>query len=88
MPSENETMDAYFELFDLESGNVIEDYVSERDAIDALVQVVVNHGPQAIETFALTHVSNGKSVLIAMQDELVLRVEREMEQLALQRRMS
>jgi hypothetical protein len=81
-------MDAYFELFDLESGNVIEDYVSERDAIDALVQVVVNHGSQAIETFALTHVTNGKSMLIAMQDELVLRVEREMEQLALQRRMS
>jgi hypothetical protein len=81
-------MDAYFELFDLASGNVIEDYVSERDAIDALVQVVVNHGSQAIETFALTHVVNGKPVLIAMQDELVLRVERKIEQLALHRRTS
>ncbi len=81
-------LDAYFELFDLESGNVIEDYARESDAIDALVQVVVNHGSQAIETFALTHVVNGKPVLIAMQDELVLRVERKMEQLALHRRTS
>lgn len=74
-------LDAYFELFDLESGNVIEDYARESDAIDALIQVVSNNGSQAIETFALAHVTNGKPVLIAMQADLVLRVEREMRQL-------
>lgn len=74
-------LDAYFELFDLASGNVIEDYARESDAIDALIQVVRNHGSQAIETFALTHVVNGKPALIAMQADLVLRVEREMRQL-------
>lgn len=81
-------MDSYYELFDLESGNVIEDYPREEDAIDALMQVIAEHGSAAIETFALTHVTNGKPILIAMQSDLVVRVEREMERLALQRRSS
>lgn len=72
-------MDTYYELFDLESGNVIEDYAREQDAIEALVRVVAEHGMRAIETFALTYVEAGKPTLIAMQDELVLRVAREMD---------
>jgi hypothetical protein len=81
-------MDSYYELFDLASGNVIEDYVSERDAIDALIQVAANHGLRAIETFALMHVSSGKPALIAMEVELMARIEREMNQLVPQRRTS
>lgn len=81
-------MDFYFELFDLESGNVIEDYECESDAIDALIQVVADHGFQAIGTFALTHVTHGKPVLIAMQADLVLRIEWEMGWLVPQRRSS
>ena len=81
-------MNTYYQLVDLASGNVIEDYERESDAIDALIQVVVNHGPQAIETFALTRITAGQAVLIAMQDELVLRVEDEMGRLVPQRRSS
>ena len=81
-------MDSYYELFDLASGNVIEDYERESDAIDALIQVVGDHGIQAIETFALTHVQSGRPVLIAMQGDLVLRVKQEMQQLVPGRRSS
>ena len=76
------------ELFDLESGNVIEDYEAECDAIYALIDVVSRHGSEAIETFALTRVDSGKPTLIAMQDELVQRVEREMREHAMVRRTS
>lgn len=79
-------MDSYYELFDLESGNVIEDYPREEDAIDALIQVVADHGPESIKTFALTHVKNGTPILIAMQSDLIVHVEREKERLAPLRR--
>jgi hypothetical protein len=78
-------MDSYFELFDLASGNVIEDYECERDAIAALVDVVLNHGIRVIGTFALTRVQSGQPTLIAMEDDLVRLVEREMSQLAANR---
>jgi hypothetical protein len=81
-------MDSYYELFDLASGNVIEDYESENEAIDALIQVVVNHGSQAIETFALTQVISGQPRLIAMQKDLVVRVEEAMQLAFPQRRSS
>ena len=74
-------MDSYYELFDLASGNVIEDYERESDAIAALIRVVMDHGLRAIETFALTHVVCGKPTLIDMEDELVRRIDQEMRQL-------
>jgi hypothetical protein len=73
-------MDSYYELFDLASGNVIANYETESDAMDALVQVVIDHGLQAIETFALTQVTSGQPRLIAMQEQLVLQVEEAMRQ--------
>jgi hypothetical protein len=81
-------MDSYYELFDLESGNVIEDYAREHEAIEAFVQVTAEHGLRAIETYALTYVEAGKPILIARQDDLVLRVVREMDGLVAQRRSS
>jgi hypothetical protein len=73
-----------WELFDTESGNVIEDFATEQDALDALIDVVSQHGGAAIETFALTHMDSGKPTLIAMQDELVRRIEREMREHSLE----
>ncbi|MGH2614101.1 MAG: hypothetical protein ACRDJC_02580 [Thermomicrobiales bacterium] len=81
-------MDSYYEIFDLASGNMVEDYDRERDAIEALMRVVGEHGRQAIATFALTSVQDGQSTLIAMQDDLVARVEQEMRELIPQRRSS
>jgi hypothetical protein len=81
-------MNTYYELFDLESGIVIEDFDLKSDAIEALVLVVERHGFPAIGTYALTRVESGKPVLIAMQEELVARVERDMERLFPQRRTS
>jgi hypothetical protein len=78
-------MVSYYELFDLASGNVIEDYDRESDAIAALVEVVRAHGIQAIETFALTVVKSGHPTLIAMEDDLVSLVERAMSQLVADR---
>ena len=74
-------MDAYYELFDLASGNTIEVYEDEREAIDALINVVSIHGVEAITTFALTFVQAGRPTLVAMDDGLVLRVQHELRNL-------
>lgn len=74
-------MHAHYELFDVASGNMIEVYEREDDAIDALIDVVATHGSTAIETFALTRIDRGQPTLIAMEDELVRRVQRATERL-------
>lgn len=74
-------MDLHYELFDVASGNMIEVYERESDAIDALIDVVATHGVTAIETFALTRMDNGRPTLIAMENTLVLRVQRAMDRL-------
>jgi hypothetical protein len=71
-------MHSSYELVDLRSGNMIEDYDHERDAIETLVRVAEVHGIEAIATFALAHMQGSKRRLVAMQDELVSRVEQEM----------
>ena len=67
---------------------MIEDYDCERDAIEALMRLVEEHGSQAIATFALAHVHGNQRRLVAMQSDLVLRVEQDMELLAPHRRPS
>ena len=77
-----------YELVDLASGNMIEDYEREQDAIEALMRIVEHHGSHPIATFALAHVQGNQRRLVAKQDELVLRVEQEQGRLLPWRRTS
>lgn len=79
---------SFWELVDLASGNMIEDYDREQDAIEGLMHLVEEHGREAITTFALAHVQGSQRRLVAMQHHLVMRVEQEMELLAPHRRTS
>jgi hypothetical protein len=67
-------MRVFFELFDLKSGNVIEDFETEHDAIAALVAAEREHGSQAIENIALLRFEDGHPLLVAMEQDLVDRV--------------
>lgn len=64
-------MKVFFELFDLESGNVIEDFETEQGAMDALVAAEREHGSQAIENVALLRFEDGHPTLVAMEHDLV-----------------
>ena len=79
-------MDSYYELVDLASGNMIEDYDREQAAIAALMRGVEEHGSQAIATFGLSHVQGSQRHLVAMLDELFSRVEQAMGRLVPQHR--
>lgn len=67
-------MKVFFELFDLETGNVIEDFETEQDAMDALIAAEREHGSQAIKNVALLRFDNGHPALVAMEQDLVDRV--------------
>lgn len=69
-------------LFDLKSGNVMEDFASESDAWDALREMADDHGLEAIEDLSLLLMRDGQPTLIAMEDDLVRRVARELSQAA------
>jgi hypothetical protein len=69
-------MNVFFELFDLESGNLIEDFATEEEALEALRSAERDHGPAAISDIALLRFDDGHPTLIAMEGELVERVHR------------
>jgi hypothetical protein len=67
-------MNVFFELFDLASGNLIEDFATEEEAIEALRLAERDHGPAAISDVALLRFDDGHPTLVAMEGELVERV--------------
>jgi hypothetical protein len=70
-------MDSYVELFDLRSGNVAANYADEAEAWAALRQAAIEFGLEEIEGYGLSQVRDGHDTLIAMEDDLVQRVARE-----------
>ena len=67
-------MNSHFELFDTVSGNVLDIYDRESDAIEALIEIALASGSGTIARFALTREVNGESHLVAMGNDLVRRV--------------
>jgi hypothetical protein len=65
-------------LYDLLSGNVITDFANESDAWETLCRAAADDGLESIANLSLLRMENGQPTLIAMEDELVQRVEREL----------
>jgi hypothetical protein len=71
-------LERLYVLFDLMSGNVITDYANESDAWQALCRAAADDGLESIANLSLLRVEDGQPTLIAMDDDLVRRVEREL----------
>jgi hypothetical protein len=71
-------MSSYVELFDLRSGNVMANFADAKEAWEVLRRDALEFGLEELNDLALTHVQDGNPTLIAMEDELVRRVAREM----------
>ncbi len=70
-------MNASYQLFDLISGTVLDVFARESDALNLLIALRHEHGDEAIRRFALTCETGEESTLVAMEDDLVRRVQRE-----------
>jgi hypothetical protein len=68
-------MDAFFELIDLTSGNVIADFSDAGEALAALRRAADEHGLSAIGNLSLMRIDENEQSLVAMQDALVDMVE-------------
>ncbi|MBA2597222.1 MAG: hypothetical protein H0V00_11430 [Chloroflexia bacterium] len=66
------------ELFDLRTANVVANYTDENEAWAALRQAALEFGLEEIEGYGLSQVRDGHEMLIAMDDDLVQRVAREL----------
>jgi hypothetical protein len=64
-------MPASYEIFDLVSGNVLDVYDCEGDALDALADIALERGTAEVGRFALFRESDSNSALVAMKDDLV-----------------
>jgi hypothetical protein len=64
-------LDDYFELIDLKSGNVLDDFADLQSAIATLRRVEATHGADAIRRLSLMHVSGDDETLVALGDEFV-----------------
>lgn len=59
-----------FELIDLASGNVVNDFGSLRDALGAIRRLAEAHGWDAVGNLALLRLDGDEQALIAMQASL------------------
>jgi hypothetical protein len=73
---EASTMRIFFELFDLLSGNVVDDFEIEQAAIAAMQEARSEQGPEGTANLALLRFEDGHPTLVAMEDEFVALVER------------
>lgn len=71
-------MSTYYELFDFRSGNVMEHFDQEREAWHALRQMAIEFGIDELRDIGLSYTHDGQSTLVAMDDDLVRRVLREL----------
>jgi hypothetical protein len=69
-------MDRYFELIDRASGTMLKDYGTELEALRDLKAYGREHGQEGLKGLALLLVENDRPSLVAMEDELIARVER------------
>lgn len=68
-------MSEFFELLDTASGNVLDDFDTEQEALAALRLLSHEHGGDAVEELALLRFADDHPTLIAMGKELVALVE-------------
>jgi hypothetical protein len=59
-----------FELIDLTSGNVVNDFVSLRDALEAIRRLAEAHGGDTVGNLALLRLDGDEQSLVAMQASL------------------
>jgi hypothetical protein len=65
---------AGYELWDTESRNLLDDFDTEAEALEAVLELVALNGPDSAGTMALTRVhANGQMVTVAMGAELASR---------------
>ncbi len=63
-------MEPYFQLFDLESGNLLAEFAQEQEAWEALRSLA----PGDLHRLGLVRMEDDDVTLVAMEDELVRRV--------------
>lgn len=72
-------MSEFFQLLDVSSGNVINEFDTEQEALAALGAVGHEHGLAELANLALLRFEDGHPRLVAMEDELIARVRLEIE---------
>jgi hypothetical protein len=69
-------MDIYYELFDHSSATLLKEYDSETEAWDDLQAFSEVHGIESLAGLALLRVTNKVPKLVAMDADLIERVQR------------
>lgn len=62
-----------FEIWDLETRNIVDDFATEQDALDAVRDALRRHGRAYVRPWALGRFTRAKAVAIAEGDALIER---------------
>ena len=69
-------MNDFFQLLDAMTGNVVADFASERELLDALYQVRDEDGEASLAEYVLLRFCDGHPTLVAKEEDLVKYVAR------------
>ena len=68
-------MNAFFQLWDTSTGNLVTEFDSEDEAIEALSRIRADEGVEPLLEFALFRFEDDRPTLVAKANELVRYVE-------------
>jgi len=71
-----EVPDEFFELIDLVSGNVLDDFDDRESAFASLHRLASAHGVETVKRLSLMHIQGDDESLVALGDSLVALLER------------
>jgi hypothetical protein len=69
-------MSEFYQLFDATTGNLVTEFDSEDEAIDALNGIWADEGDEPISEYTLFRFRDGKPSVVARERDLVLYLER------------
>ena len=69
-------MNGFFQVLDVTTGNVVTEFQSEDEAVEALSGVQVDDGDEPILELALFHFLDGRPTLVAKERDLVVYLAR------------
>ncbi len=72
MRKRRDSVETIYQLWDNASGNLIEDYYTEREALDYIVEEIEEYGPDAVHAWALLRdPGTGPVMMVAQGTELI-----------------
>ncbi len=70
-------METFYEIWDGDTNNLVDYYDTEQDALAYVSEFAEMHGHEAVRSWGMLRVRDGRSTLVAAGDDLIARASQQ-----------